>query len=190
MISSLSGVVSRKESGAVEIEVGGVGYLVWTGERFLREIKEGDETRIYTYMAVGEKEMSLYGFLSREEVGVFKYLISVSGVGPKSAALILGKLKVEEILRAVSEADTKVFEQVKGIGKKAAQKIIIELKSKVGGLKDLDLSGEARAEKDEVYEAMKNLGFSLSEVERVVVRIPIDLVTVEDKLSWCLRNLG
>lgn len=141
-------------------------------------------------MAVSDKDISLYGFKTDEEVALFRMMIGVSGVGPKTAGLILGSNGASEIVKAVSEADVAFFQKVKGVGKKAAQKIIIDLKSKVGGLKDLDLAASGGQEKDDLYLSLKNLGFSVVEIERVVIKIPVDLETVEDKLGWCLRNLG
>ena len=189
MICSLAGEIIGKGSYFVEIEVAGVGYQVAVGERLLREWVEGDEVRVRTYMAVSDKDISLYGFETDEEVKLFRLMIGVSGVGPKTASLILGSNGAGAIVKAVSEADVAFFQKVKGVGKKAAQKIIIDLKSKIGGLKELDLAG-GEVEKDDLYLSLKNLGFSGIEIERVVVKIPVDLETVEDRLGWCLRNLG
>jgi len=189
MICALNGEIIGKGYGFVEIDVNGVAYRVAVGERMLREWKEGDTVRLKTYMAVSDKDISLYGFGNDEEVRLFRMMIGVSGVGPKTASLILGSNEAGTIVRAVSEADVAFFQKVKGVGKKAAQKIIIDLKSKTGGLKELDLAG-GEIEKDDLYLSLKNLGFSVMEIEKVVVRIPVDLETVEDKLGWCLRNLG
>jgi len=190
MISSLAGEIISKGRNWVEIEVAGVGYRVAVGERLLREWGEGDEVRARTYMAVSDKDISLYGFKTNDEVVLFRMMIGVSGVGPKTAAMILGGNEADEIIKAVSRADVAFFQKVKGVGKKAAQKIIIDLKSKIGGLKDLDLAGGGGQEKDDLYYSLKNLGFSVREMEKVIGKVPVDLKTVEDKLGWCLRNLG
>jgi len=190
MISSLAGEIISKGKDWVEVEVAGVGYRVAVGERLLREWGEGEEVRVRTYMAVSDKDISLYGFKTDEEVVLFRMMIGVSGVGPKTAGLILGSNGASEIVKAVSEADVAFFQKVKGVGKKAAQKIIIDLKSKIGGLKDLDLAASGGQEKDDLYYSLKNLGFSAREMEKVIREVPADLETVEDKLGWCLRNLG
>ncbi len=189
MICSLRGKIERIGKNFVELEVAGVGYLVWCGDRTLRQVREGEEVKMFTYMAVSENDQSLYGFLAREEVDCFKMFLGVSGVGPKSASALMGSLTVEEVIRAVSEADTKVFEKVRGIGKKASQKIIIELKSKIGGMKELDLN-EEDWQGDEVYLSLKQLGFAKGEIDRVMKGIPEEVVVMEERLSWCLKNLG
>jgi len=190
MISSLTGEIIVKGRDWIEIEVNGVGYRVAVGERLLKEWAEGDEVRVRTYMAVSDKDISLYGFETDDEVVLFRMMIGVSGVGPKTAALILGGNRADGIVKAISEADVAFFQKVKGVGKKAAQKIIIDLKSKIGGLKDLDLTAEGETRRDELYLGLRQLGFSGVEIEKIVVKVPADLESVEDRLGWCLRNLG
>lgn len=189
MICSLKGKVERVGKNFVELEVAGVGYLVWCGDRTLRQLKIEQEVKLFTYMAVSENDQSLYGFLQRDEVEMFKMFLAVNGVGPKSASALMGSLTVSDIVTAVSEADVKVFIQVKGVGKKAAQKIIIELKSKIGGMKELDLSGGEIAG-DEVAEGLLQLGFAKAEIEKVMAKLPKEVEGTEDRLSWCLKNLG
>jgi holliday junction DNA helicase RuvA len=190
MISSLKGEISRIGNNFVEIEVSGVGYLVWCGLNFLKKRIVGEEIKIYTYQAVSENDISLFGFESGDEVDLFKMLISVSGIGPKSGALIMGQVSSEEIIKAIGEADVAFFEKIKGIGKKTAQRIIIDLKSKIGGLGELDLTkdNEKEIESDLVL-SLKQLGFDKKEIEKVTSKLPIGLDSTEEKLSWCLTNL-
>ncbi len=189
MISSLRGEISKIGNNFVEIEVGGVGYLVWCGLNFLKKRIVGEEMKIYTYQAVSENDISLFGFESDDEVGLFKMLISVSGVGPKSGASIMGQVSSEEIIKAIGNADVKFFEKIKGIGKKTAQRIIVDLKSKIGGLGELDLSKEEKIVDDELIMSLKQLGFDKKEIDKVVSKLPANLETTEEKLSWCLSNL-
>ncbi len=190
MISSLRGEVVAKGRDWVEVEVSGVGYRVGLGDRLLRTWSLGDEVKVKTYMAVSDRDISLFGFETDEEVELFRMMIGVSGVGPKTAAAILGSNSAGAVIKAVSNAEVKFFEKVKGVGKKAAQKIIIDLKSKIGGLKELDLTVSGEVEKDDLYLGLKQLGFSGIEIEKIVIKVPVDLTTVEDRLGWCLRNLG
>ncbi|KKQ91195.1 MAG: Holliday junction DNA helicase RuvA [Candidatus Shapirobacteria bacterium GW2011_GWE1_38_92] len=180
MISSLTGKISKITGNNIEIEVSGVGYWLMVGEGFLKKHNEGEEVKV-----------SLYGFDSWEELNLFKLLISVSGVGPRTAAGILGSKQSEEILKAIGDADVDFFEKLKGIGKKTAQRIIVDLKSKVGGLGELDLRKESTGDKeeDDIVLSLKQLGFDKKEIEKVVKKIPEKLETIEDKLSWCLRNM-
>ncbi len=188
MISQLNGMLNRIGKGWVEVMVGGVGYLVWTHEGVRTEVVVGEEVVLYTYLQVAEGVMDLYGFVAREEVEVFKLLIGVSGIGPKTAIGIFDKHGAEEIIKAIGKAEVRFFEQVKGIGKKGAQRIIVDLKSKAGGLGELDLREELK--EDEVYQGLKSLGFAKVEIEVVMGRIPKEMTTVEEKLSWCLGELG
>jgi Holliday junction DNA helicase RuvA len=189
MISSLKGEISRIGNNFVEIEVNGVGYLLWCGLNFLKKRKVGEEIKIYTYQAVSENDISLFGFENGDEVDLFKMLISVSGVGPKSGASVMGQVSSEEIIKAIGEADVKFFEKMKGIGKKTAQRIIIDLKSKIGGLGELDLTKDGKVEDDELVMSLKQLGFDKKEIEKVTLKLPVGLESTEEKLSWCLSNL-
>lgn len=187
MISSLQGKVSRLWGNYVEIEVGGVGYLVWTGRR---SYTEGQEVKIYIYMAVSENEVALYGFENFEDLDLFKMLITVSGVGPKSGAQILAQSQSLEIIKAIGEADTTFFEKIKGVGKKTAQRIIVDLKSKIGGLGELNLRDELPLLEDDLILSLRQLGFERKEIETVVKKMPKEIIILEEKVSWCLQNLG
>jgi Holliday junction DNA helicase RuvA len=190
MISSLNGEISVVGNNFVEIEVHDIGYLVWCGLNFLKRRIVGEKIKIYTYQSVSENDISLFGFETTNEVNLFKMLISVSGVGPKSGAQIMGQVDSEEIIKAIGNADVKFFEKVKGIGKKTAQRIIIDLKSKIGGLGELDLTkDDEKIEEDDLTLSLKQLGFERKEIEKVVVKLPIELETIEDKLSWCLEKI-
>jgi len=187
MISSLRGKIDRVWGNYVEIEVSGVGYLVWVGKG---NYSEGQEIKIFTYMAVSENDMALYGFENFEDLDLFKMLITVSGVGPKSAAQILGQCKGLDIIKAIGDADTTFFEKIKGVGKKTAQRIIVDLKSKIGGLGELNLKEDLPLLEDDVVLSLRQLGFERKEIENVIKKLPLDIDVLEEKVSWCLQNLG
>ncbi|MDD4937942.1 MAG: Holliday junction branch migration protein RuvA [Candidatus Shapirobacteria bacterium] len=193
MISSLRGKIERVLGEYLEIEVNGVGYLVYAPALVRNLInKVGQEMKIYTYMAVSENDISLFGFENREDVDLFKMLISVSGVGPKTGAQILADTKSELVIKAIGEASVEFFQKIKGIGKKTAQRIIIDLKSKVGGLGELDLTTSAGSygeSMDELWMSLKQLGFDRKEIEKVTKKLPNSLITIEEKLSWCLSKI-
>lgn len=169
----------------------GIGYEVFVGRK---SFSEGDEAKFFTYMAVSENEIRLFGFENYEDLDLFKMMITVSGVGPKTAAGILGEKQSLEILKAIGEADVDFFKKLKGIGLKTAQRIIVDLKAKVGGLGELNLkSSYAKAsadEEDDVVLGLRQLGFERKEIEKVMSKMPLELVSVEEKISWCLGNLG
>ena len=187
MISSLKGKVSKIWGNNVEIDVNGVGYWVWCPKR---RFNEGEEVKLFTYMAVSENDISLYGFGSWEELDLFKLLITVSGVGPRTAAQVLVMVRAEEVVKAIGEADVDFFKKIKGIGLKTAQRIIVDLKSKIGGLGELNLKDELPLLEDDVVLSLRQLGFEKKEIERVVGMIPKEMVLTEERLGWCLQNLG
>jgi len=190
MISSLKGKISRIGNNFVEIEVHDVGYLVWCGQNFLKRRNVDEQLKIYTYQSVSENDVSLFGFETIDEVNLFKMLISVSGIGPKTAAQIMGQTESGEIIKAIGNADVKFFEKVKGIGKKGAQRIIVDLKSKIGGIGELDLTqDDEKIMDDDLSLSLKQLGFDRKEIEKVIAKLPKELETIEDKLSWCLEKI-
>jgi Holliday junction DNA helicase RuvA len=189
MISSLRGEILTIGNNFIDIEVQDVGYLVWCGLNFLKKRTVGEKIKIYTYQSVSENDISLFGFETISEVNLFKMLISVSGVGPKSGAQIMGQVDSEEIIKAIGSADVGFFEKIKGIGKKTAQRIIIDLKSKIGGLGELDLTKDDEKTEDDLTLSLKQLGFERKEIEKVVAKLPAELITIEEKLEWCLGNM-
>lgn len=197
MISSLKGKISRIGNNFVEIEVHDVGYLVSCGQNFLKRRNIDEELKIYTYQSVSENDVSLFGFETIDEVNLFKMLISVSGIGPKTAAQIMSSSDeasdgrgAENIIKAIADADVKFFEKVKGIGKKGSQRIIIDLKSKIGGIGELDLTqDDEKVKDDDLSLSLKQLGFDRKEIEKVIVKLPKELESIEEKLEWCLASI-
>ena len=190
MIASLFGTVKNIFGDQIILEVSGVGYLVNIGNKLMSKLVNEQELKLFTYQAVSENDISLFGFESFEEVKLFKMLISVSGVGPKTGAQILSKTDSDLVIRAISKADVKFFEGIKGIGKKTAQRIIIDLKSKVGGINELDLTEEEVDREDDLYLSLKQLGFDKKEIEKIIIKLPKEILIIEEKIQWCLRNLN
>ncbi len=191
MISSLKGKINRLWGNNCEIDVGGVGYLLWVGKNFLKKHNEGEELKVATYMAVSENDINLFGFEDWDEVNLFKMLISVSGVGPKTAAGILGETESVAVIKAIGEANVDFFQKIKGIGKKTAQRIIVDLKSKIGGLGELDLTQDNEKNIDsDLVQSLKQLGFDRKEIDKVTSKLPKELETTEEKLAWCLANIS
>jgi len=190
MISSLKGVINRVTLDGCEIEVGGVGYWVYISHEFGKNHKIGDEMRLSIHMAVTENDISLFGFEESKDIEMFKMLVSVSGVGPKTAARIVWEGETNKIKEAIASAEVKFFESIKGIGKKTAQRIIIDLKSKIGGLGEINLAENEVDKGSDLFLGLKQLGFEKKEIEGVIRKLPEGLERTEDKLSWCLKNLS
>lgn len=167
MIGRITGTVVEKRGKSLTLDVGGVGYLVSTPTDTLLSAKEGELLTLHTYLAVREDALELYGFRDADERILFEQLISVSGIGPKSALGILSLSTVEQIRRAIREGDADSLTKVSGIGKKGAGKIIVELRERVGaGEEGASLSG---ADAD-VLDALHALGYSLSEAREALKR--------------------
>lgn len=185
MIRFLSGKVQGKDADNVTILVGGVGYLVNVSGRTLAKLPLDTDAALHTYTHVRDDCLDLYGFLTKEELELFKQLITVSGIGPKTALGVMDK-GVKGIKDAIAKADVKFFTGVPRLGQKNAQKIIIDLKNKLGGMADLDLTG---GEDDEVVQALLAMGYSRSEAVAVTKNLPKE-GKVEERVRLALKNTG
>jgi len=187
MISYLKGIYHTNLKDRIVLLVRGVGYGVAVGDRVKSQTKLGEELAVYVYTHVRDDVLDLYGFTKQEELELFQLLLQVSGVGPKSALLILDR-GVEVVKQAIIKADTGFFTTIPRIGKKNAQKIIIELKSKLGSLEELDLS-QVSGETQEVVEALQAVGFSRQEATEAVRHLPEGLGSPEEKIRYALKHM-
>lgn len=189
MIASLAGSVSALAPAAVVIEVSGVGYLVHVPSSTLARLAVGGDVRLLTHLAVREDAMTLYGFESADERDVFQTLIGVNGVGPKLALAVLGSLAPDGLRRAVASQDVDTLTQVPGVGKRGAQRILLELKER---LAPHAATAEApQSALAEVREALLGLGYTPAELREVLERVPAgEDVPVEETLRAALRELS
>ena len=130
MIDYIKGTIEDISAGGFTVETGGVGFHIESNAHSIGRVKLHDQVKVYTHMNVREDDMSLFGFLSKDEVNAFRLLIGVSGIGPKNALSILSELTVDELRLAVISEDTKAIARANGVGQKTAQRAIIELKDK------------------------------------------------------------
>ena len=137
---------------------------------------------------MADDALDLYGFPTEEELFLFKLLLSVSGIGPRTALAVIDR-GVSEVRRAVTTSDVDFFTTIPRLGKKNAQKIIIELKSKLGSTKELDLTGDSEGETKQLLEALIGMGFARSEVMEVVRKLDSNK-TLEEKIRQALKHLG
>ncbi len=189
MIGSLHGVVSFISGSSLLIDVHGVGYKVYVPTKLINNLHIGQEITVYTYLHVREDVLDLFGFSRVEELRLFELLIGVNGVGPKTALGIFSIGTKEQIIAAIQKADVKFFTAVPRLGTKNAQKIIIELKNKLGSLGELDLSGNG-AEDDEVMMALKTFGFSQKEAQEALNAIGSTELDSKKKIKLALKYLG
>lgn len=191
MIASLKGIVEYLLNPYIIVDVNGVGYKVLVSNEVLSKISSiGQAIKLFTYTHVKEDALELYGFLNLEDLKLFEYLISVSGVGPKTAMSIFTVHTRPNIINAIIQADAGFFTSVPRLGTKNAQKIIIELKSKFGSISDLDLSSTTTKDSQEVIGALKTLGFSSKEAGEAVRSIKDQGLTTEKKIREALKYLG
>ena len=190
MIGSLKGTVELLDNPYTIINVGGVGYRVLLYNSLFSEIKLNDQIKLYTYTHVKEDALDLFGFLSLEDLKLFENLISVSGVGPKTASGLFSHGSRNEIVEAIIKGNVDFFTNVPRLGKKNAQKIIIELKNKMGSFEDLDLSEEGQKINSEVIAALKGFGFSTREAIEASKGIKDQGETITDKIKLALKQLG
>lgn len=188
MIGYLQGLVKRVSVEKLVIVVNGVGYEVNVTSGVGSKAVLGEDMELFIYTHVREEALELYGFKSETELTTFKLLIGVSGVGPKTAMMVMDR-GGEAVQKAIIKADVGFFTTIPRLGQKNAQKIIIELKNKMGGMVDLDLGGNI-GETEEVVEALKGMGYSSREINDAVKNIPAEMDTVDKKLRFILRHMG
>ncbi len=198
MIYSVRGKLIHTTTSSAVVECAGVGYNCQTTINTLKQIKIGTEVTLYTYLNVREDAMELFGFASATELETFKTLISVSGVGPKAGLAILSQLSPEQVAMAIATDDVKTITRAPGIGKKIAQRIILELKDKLAKAAVSDsgfsaVSGEAAAAVSgnvpKAIEALGVLGYTPADVSPVLATLDSSL-PVEQLIAMTLRQMG
>ncbi len=197
MIAHLRGRVAHRDTTSVVVDVGGVGYLVHVtpGERIPAR---GEPVELHTSLQVREESMTLFGFAERTSLRLFELLLGSSGVGPKLALAALGTHRPDVLRTAIGGADIATLTQVPGIGKKVAERLVLELKDKVGGPLDGDLGlvagdvgGGDPGLRAEVRDALLALGYSSSEVQAALRALEAsEASTTPDLLRQALRVLG
>ncbi len=190
MIGMVRGSVVLRNDPYILIDTGGVGYKVLVARDVLNKISGlGSEVVVFTYTHVREDMLELYGFSKAEDLRLFELLISVSGIGPKTAVGMFSLYSSGDIIGAIKNGNVETFTAVPRLGRKNAQKIIIELKNKVGGGKDLDLTSDDSSENSDVIMALKTFGYSDQEAAVALQEIDSALPT-EKKIKLALRQLG
>lgn len=187
MIAALSGLVLEKRHDSLLLMTEQVGYLVYVAPQFLTHVALNEKIFIYTHTHVREDVLQLFGFRDAAELQLFEMLLSVSGIGPKTALTIVDQ-GVREVKQAIISGKSDFFTTVPRVGRKNAQKIIIELRSKLGAESD-DAVLENGEENADLVAALINLGFTRMEIVTAIKLTPAEAVNVEDKLKFALKNL-
>jgi len=198
MISYIRGQLAAVQEQKAIVEAGGIGYGIYMSQQTLSMLPAvGEEVKIHTYLNVREDAMQLYGFLTGEDLQVFRLLIGVSGIGPKAGLNILSP---DELRFAVLAGDVKTISSAPGIGKKTAEKLILELKDKMsiedvleqaahGGEQSKEIEATDTGMQAEAVQALTALGYGSAESLRAVKKVSVDCASVEDLLREALKNL-
>lgn len=186
MFGHITGKIFQLKGTRAIVKVGGMGFVVHSTPSFLGKLKTGQEVDFWVHTAVRENSIDLYGFENEEELKIFELLITVSGVGPKSALAILSVAGVKSIEEAVVTGDTSFLTKVSGVGRKTAEKIVLELNGKLATTQKNATAGEDV----EVFEALKSLGYRERDIQEIIKKLPKDVSGTNEKIKYALKNLG
>ena len=202
MLAYIKGILEIKTKGYIVVEAGGLGYKIFMPESTIANTGNiGDKVQIYTFMRVREDDVSLYGFLTNEELGMFELLLSVSGIGAKGALGILSNITPSQFALAVISNDVAILKKVPGIGPKTAQRAILELKDKLKKEQEISIAeGEETSNIEKVIKedekvseaisALQVLGYSKREIVEALQTIEVTSLSVEDIIKKGLANLA
>lgn len=195
MISYIKGTLAHMGDSVIIVETGGIGYQIFVSSGLVQKMPElGAEVKLFTYMNVKDDGISLFGFSTKEEQGMFLKLLSVGGVGPKGALGFLAQLTPQEIVLAILSGDEKTLSKAPGVGRKTAQRVILELRDKCSSqeamtsIVSVDVSDVGGA-KFEAIEAMTALGYSRSEAAKAVNQVAAEGMTTEEILKASLKKM-
>ncbi len=186
MIGHLSGTIIDISTDHMVIGTGGVGYKVFATSDTLTRLSGETAANVWVHTAVRENAIDLYGFTEQQELSFFELLLTVSGIGPKSALSVLSMVPVDTLKAAISAGEASELTKVSGIGKKTAEKIVLELRDKVG----VTAQPATLREDAEALEALRALGYSLSEAREALRKVPTTVGTSSARLREALRVLG
>jgi len=189
MISLLRGSIIESGPRYIVLDVQGVGYKVYVTDDSLHSLTLGTQATLYTHLAVREDAMDLYGFPSRKDKDFFELLISVSGIGPKSALNILSLITSETLVQAIQTGSTAHLVKVSGLGKKTAEKIVLELKDKLGAIHSEEIAIGMSSDADTI-EALRALGYDAEEARDALKRIDRNISDTGAKVKAALKMLS
>lgn len=197
MFSYIQGRVEEINPEGIVLDHDGIGYEIGLPQSSLSQIRRQMQLRVYTYLQVRDDGFSLFGFLKREDLDLFKLLIGVGGIGPKGALSILGVLSVDQLRFAIAAGDDKTIAQAPGIGKKTAQRVILDLRDKIDFTQTLEAQLDSRASdsssddiRGEAILALNALGYSSAEALQAIRDLDISSMSVEDLIRAGLKELA
>jgi len=194
MISYLKGKIKKKGQGFVIVEVNQVGYKAFVNPTMYAELDIGQDIEIYTHQYVREDALDLYGFKSMEELEMFELLLSISGIGPKSALGVFAIAKVEDIKESISRGDSALLTKVSGIGRKTAERVVLELREKIGnlesGIRDWGAGKGVGTASGEEIDALMALGYSMPQARDALRQVDENIKDSGNRIREALKKLS
>jgi Holliday junction DNA helicase RuvA len=188
MIAKIKGTIEYRKDKFVVVDVSGVGYKVHLTAYTLGKLAGIDQVDFFIYTSVREDALDLYGFLTLDELDMFELLISISGIGPKAGLGILSIATPKTIKTAILNEDSSILTKVSGVGKKTAERVILELRNKVADLSD-DEKDDAISDVDAI-EGLISMGYSMTEARDALKLVPKDVTDIGQRVGLALRSLG
>lgn len=191
MISFLRGKILNKSLGFVIVETNNVGYQVFVNATMYADFSIGQEIEIYTHQYVREDALDLYGFKSLEDLEMFELLLSISGIGPKSALGVLAIASVDDIKDSIAQGDSALLTKVSGIGKKTAERVVLELREKISHLMGATSEGgQIGATSGDEIDALMALGYSMTQARDALRGVDSEIKDSGDRIKEALKKLG
>lgn len=196
MYAYIKGILDTKTNSYVIVEAGGIGYKIFMSLKSIESLGEvGNTVKVYTHYYVREDNISLYGFTSNEELRMFELLLSVSGIGAKSAIAMLSEISPSSFALAIISNDVSKLVKIPGIGNKTAARIILELKDKlkteeaISASEEIEVAIKEDSKNGEVVAALQVLGYTRKEIDKVLEKIDMDSIGIEDAIKQALKLL-
>ena len=198
MYAYIKGTLEEKTKDSIVVETAGIGYKIFVSEQTMEKLGElGEKVKIYTHYHVREDNISLYGFLSNEELKMFELLIQVSGIGAKTAIVMLSKITPSEFALAVITNDIKTLTTIPGVGSKSAQRIVLELKDKLKTEDAISKEEISQASTvvnneniEEAVQALQILGYNKGEIKKVIEKLKVKNMSTEEIIKQALNHLS
>ncbi len=190
MISCIEGKIIFKGERFVVIDANGVGYRIFAGPDVLRKAKTKEQFKLWTHLYLREDTIELYGFLEYAELEFFQTLIQISGIGPKSALGVLAVAPLDTLKRAIAAGETSYLTQVSGIGKKIAEKIILELRDKLGKIGFFGGENVFLKEEGDILQVLRTFGYSYPEARDAIKQLSPKIIGTQNRIKEALKILG
>lgn len=185
VIARLTGRIAETGNDWAIVETGGVGYEVFASTSDVQQLQVGDEVKLSIYEHIREDQYTLYGFIKAETKGFFVQLLGISGIGPKVALAVISASSLENLRQAVAAGDPEVLRGVAGVGKKTAERIIIELRGKISSSNATGMGAT-----NETYQALVNLGYPTAQAAEAVAHLPTAVTDPAERVKLALRGLA